>query len=112
MNYVATVTRTAQEIMTLCKIVTRYIVLINGLVIAWCSRSQKTVTLSVTETRYSEIAEVCCEILFVCAISLLVGFLNKYPITLNVGNIVAILLSENTPLSKRINHMDLHHHFI
>ena len=41
------------------KSVTRYIVLINGVVIAWCSGSQKIVTLSVTEAKYSEITEVC-----------------------------------------------------
>ena len=35
------------------KSVTGDIALINGVVIAWHSRSQKTVTLSVTESKYS-----------------------------------------------------------
>ena len=34
------------------KSVTGYIVLINGSVIAWSSRSQKTVTISVTEAEF------------------------------------------------------------
>ena len=38
--------------------VTGYIVLINRSVIAWRPLSQKTVTLSVTESEYSDIMEV------------------------------------------------------
>ena len=41
------------------KSVTGYIVLINGAVIVWHLRNQKTVILSVIETEYSEITEVC-----------------------------------------------------
>ena len=41
------------------KIVTGYIVLINGAVIDWSSQIQKTATLFVTEAEYSEIMEVC-----------------------------------------------------
>ena len=51
-NYVVIVKWTTQEIMTLRKSVTGYIVIFNGSVIAWRSRSQKTVTLSVTEAYY------------------------------------------------------------
>ena len=47
------------------KSVTGYIVIINGVDIDWHSRRHKTVTLSVTETKWSEITKVCCKILFV-----------------------------------------------
>ena len=47
------------------KSVSRYIVLINVSVVTWSFRSQKTVTLSVTEAKYSAITEVCCKILFI-----------------------------------------------
>ena len=50
-----------------------YIVQIDGEVIDWCSQSHKTVTLSVTEAEYSEITEVCCEILFFHAVLLFMG---------------------------------------
>ena len=52
------------------KSMTGYIVLINRAVIAWCLRSQKTFTLSVTEVEYSPIIGVRCEILFIRAILL------------------------------------------
>ena len=55
------------------KIVTGYIVLIDWSVIAWRLRSQKIVTLSVTESKYSEIIEVSFEILFYRMISLFMG---------------------------------------
>ena len=62
------------------KIMTGYIVLINGAVMAWCSQSQKTVTLSVTEAEYSAITDVCCEILFMRVILLFMGVVVEYQI--------------------------------
>ena len=59
---------------------TRYTVIINRSVIPWYSQSQKIVTLFVTEAQYSVITELCCEILFVCAISFLMGVVFEYPI--------------------------------
>ena len=41
------------------KSVIGYIVLLNGVDIAWCSRSQKIVTFSVKEAEYSVVTEVC-----------------------------------------------------
>ena len=59
------------------KSVTVYFVLINIAVITWISGIQKTVTLSFTESEYSEITEVCCKILvsvrFYCLWGLLVN---------------------------------------
>ena len=78
---------------------TGYIVIINRAVIAWNLRSHKIVTLSVTEAEYSEIKEVCCKILFFCAILLFMGVVIKYLISVHIDNIEAILLSENTSLS-------------
>ena len=55
------------------KSVTGYIVLINGSVIAWRLQSQEKVTLSITESEYSAIAEVCFEILSIRVILLSMG---------------------------------------
>ena len=55
------------------KIITGYIVLINGAIITCHFQIQKTVTLSVIEAEYSEITELCCKILFVRAILLFMG---------------------------------------
>ena len=50
------------------KIMTGYVVMISGLVISYHSQIHKTVELSVTEAEYSEIMEICCEILIIYAI--------------------------------------------
>ena len=52
------------------KIMTGYIVIINRAVIACHLQSQKKVTLFVIEAEYSELTEVCSEILFFCAVLL------------------------------------------
>ena len=74
------------------KSVTGYIVLINGFFITWRYRSQKTVTLYVTEAEYSAIAEVCCKILFVCAILLFMGVVVECPMNVHVDNFGNIFL--------------------
>ena len=53
--------------------VTGYIVIINGVVIAWHWISQKIVALSIIESEYSETTEICCKILFSHAFLLLTG---------------------------------------
>ena len=40
------------------------------------------------------------------------GVVVEYPITVNIDNVVAILLSENTLVSERMKHIDIYHHFI
>ena len=72
---------------------TGYIFLINRAVIYWRLQGQKTVTLSVIEAKYSAIAEVCFEILFVRAILFFMGVVVEYPITIYVDNVGAIFIS-------------------
>ena len=94
------------------KSVTGYIVLSNGEVTAWRSQSQKTVTLSVKEAEYSVITEVCCEILFICAVSLFMGVVVEYLITLHIDNVGSIFLSDQTSSYQGTKHIYIHHHFI
>ena len=47
------------------KIMTEYIIIINGVVIVWHSQSHKKFTLSVTEDKYLAITEVRCGIISV-----------------------------------------------
>ena len=91
---------------------TGLVVITNRSVIIWCLRSHKKFTPSVTEAEYSEITEVCCEILFVGAIVLFMRFVDKYPITIHVDNIVYMLPSENTSVYQQTKHIEVHHHFI
>ena len=69
-----------------------YAVIIDAVVIAWCSQSQKTVMLSVTEDKHSKITEVFCEVLLVGKVSLFVVVVIKYPMTINVDSGGYILL--------------------
>ena len=89
-----------------------YIVLINRAFIAWCLRSQKTVTLSITEAEYSAIMEVCCKILYFSANLLFMGVFVEYLITMHVDNVGTISLSENTQVSQRTNKTYVRHQFI
>ena len=69
------------------KRVTGCIVTINKFFITCHLQSQKIVTLSVTETEYSEIMEVYCKILFVRAVLLILGVIVEYPITMTIIDI-------------------------
>ena len=91
---------------------TGYIVIIKGTVIHWCLQIQKTVTLSTTEAEYSEITEVCCEILFICVILFCMVVVVEYPIIVHVDNIGAIFLSDNTSAYQQTKHINVRHHFI
>jgi hypothetical protein len=45
--------------------VTGYVIFVQGCLISWKSKSQRSVTLSSTEAEYVAISEVCAEIMFV-----------------------------------------------
>ena len=55
------------------------------------AKSEK-VTLSITEAEYSEIMEVCCEILFVRVILFFMLIVVEYSITVHVDNVGSIFL--------------------
>ena len=46
------------------KSVTVCAIIINRVIISWFSDIHKTIMLPVTEAEYSEVAELCCKILF------------------------------------------------
>ena len=75
-------------------------------------RSHKTVTLSVTEAEYSAITEVCYKILFFRTISLFIGVIVEYNITVHVDIVGDIFLLENASVYQRTKHIDPRHHFI
>ena len=68
------------------------------------------VTLSVTEAEYPEIKEVCCEILFVCAIFIFIGvFLNtSLQRTLIALELYYYLITH----TKYMQHIEVRHHLI
>ena len=94
------------------KSVTGYGVYLQGCLIAWKSRGQKTVSLSSSEAEYLAIADVCTEIIFKRNILCFLGVEIDYPIVVRCDNIGAIFLSYNAKTSQRTRHIDIKDHFI
>ena len=56
--------------------------------------------------------EACCKILFAHTILMFMGVTVKYPITVKVDNVGALILSNNTVVSQWTNDIAVQHHFI
>jgi hypothetical protein len=83
-----------------------------GCLIAWRSRSQKSVTLSSTEAEYVACSEAATEIIYVRNILEFCGLKIEYPILVNVDNIGAIYMADNASSSKRTKHVDARYHYV
>ena len=84
----------------------------NRVVIPWCLRTQKIVTLLVTEGKYSEIMGVCYKIISICEVLLFMGFVVEYHIILHVDNMVTTLPFKNSLIYQWTKHTDKRHHLI
>ena len=69
--------------------VSGFMIYVNGCLIAWKSKGQKSVTLSSTEAEYLAFSEVSTEILFTAGVMKFSGMNIVYPIEINVDNIGA-----------------------
>ena len=94
------------------KSVTGYGVYLQGCLIAWKSRGQKTVSLSSSEAEYLAIADVCTEIIFIRNILCFLGIEIDYPIVVRCDNVGAIFLGYNAKTSQRTKYVDMKAHFI
>lgn len=92
--------------------VSGYVVYLNGALIAWKSKSQKTVTLSSTEAEYMALGELCTEVLFVKMLMENMGLQVDLPMHLEIDNTGAMFLAENATTSQRTKHIDVRHHFV
>jgi hypothetical protein len=92
--------------------VSGYIIYLNGAAIAWRSKGQKSVSLSSTEAEYMAISEVAMVILYIVGILQFLDVKIKYPIEVNVDNIGAVYLSNNTTTRNRTKHIDTRYHFV
>ena len=77
------------------KSITGFCIFLNGCLISWKSRGQKTVTLSSSEAEYVAVADVCTEILFIKTILDFLGLKVKLPITVMCDNVGAIFMAHN-----------------
>jgi Reverse transcriptase (RNA-dependent DNA polymerase) len=92
--------------------VSGYVVYLNGALISWKSRGQKSVTLSSTEAEYIALAELCTEVIFIKMVIESIGMTVQTPIVLHADNIGAIFLAGNSSTGKRTKHIDVRYHFI
>ena len=80
--------------------------------VCWCSKGQKSVTLSTTEAEYVACSEVVKEVLFVLQLLKHLQVEVQLPICVHVYNIGAIFLAENQNSSDRTKHVDMRYHFV
>ena len=94
------------------KSITGFCIFLNGCLISWKSRGQKTVTLSSSEAEYVAVTDVCTEILFIKTILDFLGLKVKLPITVMCDNVGAIFMAHNSKNSGRTKHINIKYHFI
>ena len=94
------------------KSVSGFMIYVNGCLIAWKSKGQKSVTLSSTKAEYVAILEVSTEILFIAGVMKFLDLEITYPIEINVDNIGAIYLSKNATTGNWTKNVDTRYHII
>jgi hypothetical protein len=94
------------------KSVSGFVIYIQGCLISWKSRKQKSVTLSSSEAEYVAISEVCAEIMFLKQVLEFMEIKVKLPIIVKVDNVGAIYLANNAVSGPRMKHVDIRYHFV
>ena len=91
--------------------VTGWEIYVNGTLVSYKSRLQKTVTLSSCEAEYVALCETCQEILHIRQIVESMGCKVQYPIVVHVDNVGTMFLASNETTA-RTKHIDVKWHFI
>ena len=92
--------------------VTGYIILLEGMLLAWKSRGQKSVTLSSTEAEYVAASETCQEMMAILQIIEFLDIKIKYPMIVRIDNVGAIYLANNQTVNGRTRHVNIRYHFV
>ena len=87
-----------------------YIIYFCGIPIAWRSKGMKSVVLSTTEAEYITLSEVVTELKFIVQLLQTMNIEVELPITVHVGNVGAIWLSNNRTTSDRTSILTSEHH--
>jgi Reverse transcriptase-like len=90
---------------------TGVVVKLNGNVICWNTRKQKTVALSSTEAEYMALTDATTEALWLRTWINEV-FRKNIPILIHCDNQSAIALASNDTFHQRTKHIDIRYHFI
>jgi hypothetical protein len=84
-----------------------FIISLLGVAIMWCSKAQKSVTLSSAEAEFCSLSDTAKEIEFAYQILLSMGIKVKLPIIVRVDNIGAIFMTKNVSTSSQTKHVDV-----
>ena len=90
----------------------RYIIFFCGAPVAWKSKSMKSVVLSSTEAEYVAVSEVAKEIKVLYQMLRSIEIKVPLPIKVQVDNVGAIWLANNSRVSERTKHVDLSAHCV
>ena len=83
-----------------------------GIPVAWKSRSMKSVVLSTTEAEYVVVSEVVKEIKFLYQMLRSMEIKVPLPIKVQVDNVGALWLANDSSVLERTKHVDLRAHFV
>ena len=83
-----------------------------GVPVAWKSKSMNSVDLSTTEAEYVAVSEVVREIKFLYQMLRSMEAKVPLPIKVQVDNVGAIWLANNSSMSERTKHVNLREHFV
>ena len=89
-----------------------YIIYSCGVPLVWKSKSMKSVVLSTTEAEYVAVSEVVKEIKFLYQMLRSMEIKVPLPIKVQVDNVGAIWLANNSSVSERTKNVDLRAHFV
>ena len=89
-----------------------YIIYFCGIPVVWKSKSMKSVVLLTTEAKYVAVSEVVKEIKFSYQMLRSMEIKVPLPIKVQVANVGAIWLANNSNVSERTMHVDLRAHFV
>ena len=89
-----------------------YLIYFCGTPVAWKSLSMKSVVLSTTEAEYVAVSEVVKEIKLLYQMLRSMEIKVPLPIKVQVDNVGAIWLANNSSVSERTKHVELRAHFV
>ena len=89
-----------------------YMIYFCGILVVWKSKSMKSVVLSTTEAEYVAVSEVVKEVKVLYQMLRSMEIKVPLPIKVQVENVGAIWLANNSSVSESTKHVDLRAHFV
>ena len=94
------------------KSISGFAVFLQGCLICWKSKQQKSVSLSSAESEYYALSEAAKEIKFIAQILMTMEVPVRIPIICRVDNVGTIFMAENVTATVRTKHIDLRMRYI